>query len=65
MEKVVKKEREAKAARNSFQKIITSLQKEETGKTQKLSISEQLKGDIIIKVWETKLEGLGNKIGRI
>jgi hypothetical protein len=56
MEKVVQKEREAKAARNSFQKIITSLQKEETGKTQKLSISEQLKGDIMIKVWETKLE---------
>jgi hypothetical protein len=55
MEKVVQKEREAKAARNSFQKVITSLQKEETGKTQKLSISEQLKGDIMIKVWETKL----------
>jgi hypothetical protein len=56
MEKIVQKEREAKAARNSFPKIITSLQKEETGKTQKLSISEQLKGDIMIKVWETKLE---------
>jgi hypothetical protein len=55
MEKVVQKEREAKVARNSFQKVITSLQKEETGKTQKLSISEQLKGDIMIKVWETKL----------
>jgi hypothetical protein len=57
MEKVVQKEKEAKAARNSFQKIITSLQKEEAGKSQKLSISEQLKGDIMIKVWETKLEG--------
>jgi hypothetical protein len=55
MEMVVQKEREAKATRNSFQKVITSLQKEETGKTQKLSISEQLKGDIMIKVWETKL----------
>jgi hypothetical protein len=55
--KVVKKEKEAKATRNSFQKIITSLQKEEAGKLQKLSISEQLKGDIMIKVWETKLEG--------
>jgi len=57
MEKVVQKEKEAKAARNSFQKIITSLQKEENGKSQKLSISEQLKGDVMIKVWETKLEG--------
>jgi chromosome segregation ATPase len=55
MEKVVQKEREAKAARNSFQKIITSLQKEEIGKNQKLSISEQVKGDIMIKVWESKL----------
>jgi hypothetical protein len=56
MDKAVLKEREAKAARNSFQRIITSLQKEETGKSQKLSISEQLKGDVMIKVWETKLE---------
>ena len=55
MEKVVQKEREAKEARNSFQKVITSLQKKETGKTHKLSILEQLKGDIMIKVWETKL----------
>jgi hypothetical protein len=57
MDKAVQKEREAKAARNSFQKIITALQKEETGKSQKLSISEQLKGDVMIKVWETNLEG--------
>jgi hypothetical protein len=55
MEKVVQKEREAKAARNSFQKVITSLQKEEIGKAQKLPISEQVKGDILIKVWESKL----------
>ena len=55
MEKVVQKEREAKAARNSFQKVLTSLQKEEIGKNQKLSISEQVKGDIMIKVWESKL----------
>jgi hypothetical protein len=57
MEKVLQKEREAKTVRNSFQKIITSLQKEETRKSHKLSISKQLKGDIMIKVWETKLEG--------
>ena len=48
---------EAKAVRNSFQKILTALQKEEIGKSQKLSISEQLKGDAMIKVWETNLEG--------
>jgi hypothetical protein len=39
LDKAVQKEREAKAARNSFQKIITALQKEETEKSQKLSIS--------------------------
>ena len=47
---------EAKAVRNSFQNIITTLQKEEIGKSQKLSILEQLKGDTMIKVWETNLE---------
>jgi hypothetical protein len=57
MDKAMQKEREAKAVRNSFQKIITALQKEETGKSQKLSISEKLKGDAMIKVWETNLEG--------
>jgi hypothetical protein len=55
MEKVVQKEREAKEARNSFQKVITSLQKEEIGKAQKLPILEQVKGDILIKFWESKL----------
>jgi hypothetical protein len=53
----VLKEMEAKAVRNSFQKILTASQKEEIGKSQKLSIAEQLKGDAMIKVWETNLEG--------
>jgi hypothetical protein len=55
MEKVFQKEREAKAARTTFQKAVASSSKEEIGKTQKLSISEQVKGDIMIKVWESKL----------
>jgi len=57
MDKAIQKESEAKAVRNSFQKIITALQKEEIGKPQRLSMSEQLKGDAMIKVWETNLEG--------
>jgi predicted transcriptional regulator len=57
MDKAVQKEREAKTIRNSFQKIITALQKEEIGNSQKLSILEQLKGDAMIRVWETNLEG--------
>jgi hypothetical protein len=40
MDKAVQKEREAKTVRNSFQKIITALQKEEIGNSQKLSILE-------------------------
>jgi CRISPR/Cas system-associated endoribonuclease Cas2 len=57
LDEAVLKEMEAKAVRNSFQKILTALQKEEIGKSQKLSIAEQLKGDEMIKVWETNLEG--------
>jgi hypothetical protein len=52
---VFQKEREAKAARTTFHKAVASSLKEEIGKTQKLSIYEQVKGDIMIKVWETKL----------
>ena len=53
----VLKEMEAKVVRDSFQRILSALQKEEIGKSQKLSIPEQLKGDVMLKVWETKLEG--------
>jgi hypothetical protein len=55
LENVFQKEREAKAARTTFQKAVAFSSKEEIGKTQKLSISEQVKGDIMIKVWEAKL----------
>jgi hypothetical protein len=53
----VLKEMEAKAVRDSFQRILTALQKEEIGQSQKLSIPERLKGDVMLKVWETKLKG--------
>jgi hypothetical protein len=55
LENVFHKEREAKVARTTFQKAVTFSSMEESGKTQKLSISEQVKGDIRIKVWESKL----------
>jgi len=35
---------------------MTSSLKEKIGKAQKLSIYEQVKGDIMIKVWETKMD---------
>jgi hypothetical protein len=52
----VLKEIEAKAVRDSFQKVLSALQEEEIRQSQKLSISEQLKGDVMLKVWETKLK---------
>jgi hypothetical protein len=53
----VLKEIEAKAVRDSFQRVLSALQEEEIRQSQKLSISEQLKGDVMLKVWETKLKG--------
>jgi hypothetical protein len=50
LENVFQKEREAKETRTTFQKAVASSLKEEIGKTQKLSIFEQVKGDIMIKV---------------
>jgi hypothetical protein len=55
LENVFQKEREAKAARTTFQKAVALSTKEEVGRIQKLSISEQVKGDIILKVWEAGL----------
>jgi hypothetical protein len=55
MEQVFQKEREAKTARATFQKAVASSLKDEIGKNHKLSVSEQVKGDIMIKVWESKL----------
>jgi hypothetical protein len=48
--------KEAKAVRDSFQKVLSALQEKEIRQSQKLSISEQLKGDVMLKVWETKLK---------
>ena len=55
MESILLKEREVKAARTTFQKAVAFSTKEELRETQKLSVSEQIKGDIIIKVWEANL----------
>jgi hypothetical protein len=57
LDMTVLKEIEAKAVRDSFQRVLSALQEEEIRQSQKLSISEQLKGDVMLKVWETKLQG--------
>jgi hypothetical protein len=52
----VSKEIEVKIVSDSFQGIISVLQKEDIGQSQKLPIPERLKGDVMLKVWGTKLE---------
>ena len=52
---ILLKEREEKVARTTFQKAMILSGQEEIKKTQKLSVSEQIKGDIILKVWEASL----------
>jgi hypothetical protein len=51
----VSKEIEVKIVKDSFQGMISNLQKEDIGQSQRLSIPEQLRGDVMLKVWETKL----------
>jgi hypothetical protein len=55
LENILQKEREVKAARTTFQKAVALSTKEEVGKIKKLSVSEQVKGDVILKVWEADL----------
>jgi hypothetical protein len=55
LENIFQKEREAKAVRTTFQKAVALSKKEEVGRIHKLSISEQVKGDVILKVWEADL----------
>jgi hypothetical protein len=55
LENILLKEREVKVARATFQKAVAFSSKEEVRKIQKLSVSEQVKGDVILKVWEADL----------
>jgi hypothetical protein len=50
LESILLKEREMKVARTTFQKAVALSTKEEFEETQKLYVSEQIKGDIILKV---------------
>jgi hypothetical protein len=44
-----------KIAKMTFQKAMALSTKEEVEKIQKLSVSEQVKGDVILKMWEADL----------
>jgi len=56
LENILLKEREVKIARTTFQKAVALSTKKEVEKIKKLSVSEQVKGDVILKVWEADLE---------
>jgi hypothetical protein len=49
------KEKEATAARVTFQEVVLSSTKEEVSRATRLSLSEQTRGDIILKNWEANI----------
>jgi hypothetical protein len=49
------KEREARSARYKFQEAIILAQKDNVPDFPRLSPSEQIKSDMVVKVWETNL----------
>jgi hypothetical protein len=57
LENILQKEREVKIARVTFQKEVALSTKEDFGEAQKLSVSMEIKGDVILKVWEVDLTG--------
>jgi len=49
------KEKEAKAAWATFKKAVVLSEKEEVSKTPRLSITEQIRDDIMLKVWDANI----------
>jgi hypothetical protein len=52
---IILKEKEAKATRVTLQNQIIYSASEETSKTTKISATEKIRGDIMIKQWETNI----------
>jgi hypothetical protein len=52
---IILKEKEAKATRVTLQKEIIYSASEETSKTTKISTTEKIRGDIMLKLWETNI----------
>jgi hypothetical protein len=50
------KEKEARSARSKFQEVLILMQKDNVPDFPLLSYSEQLRGEMALKVWETNLE---------
>lgn len=49
------KERKARSTRAKFQEAILLIPKDNVSNVHQLSLSEQIRGDIILKAWETNL----------
>jgi hypothetical protein len=49
------REREATAARTTFQEAVVSSAREEISVTPRLTVAEQVRGDIILKTWEANI----------
>jgi hypothetical protein len=52
---IVLKEKKTKAARDTFQKAFVLSGNEEVSKTPRLSVTEKIRGDIMLKVWEANI----------
>jgi hypothetical protein len=55
LDNIILKEKEAKEARTTFQKAVVCSGNEEISKSPKLSVTEQIRGDIMLKVWEANI----------
>ena len=52
---IVLKEKKTKATRDTFQKEFVLSRNEEVSKTPRLSVTEKIRGDSMLKVWEVNI----------
>jgi hypothetical protein len=55
LDNIVSLEKEAKAVRNTFQKVVTCSWNREVPIDLKLFVTEQIRGDIMLKAWEANI----------
>ena len=55
LDNIILLEKEAKAARNTFQKAVACSGNKEVTKNLKLSVTERITRDVMLKVWETNI----------
>jgi hypothetical protein len=55
LDNICLKERDAIAARTNFQEAVVSSTREGVSMVSRLSVLEQIRGDIILKTWETNI----------